>query len=438
MVSPGDGVQTRVGAGLLAFMVVFGVAAGAAAQTQAAVLQFRGGRDADSVRTVVAQRLNTIVTVIPYGDVEDAARRKGVEPNTAEGIERVSRELLLDFVFEGEVRGRGDAATLTLISRDSKGEELARTEMSGPLTGKKDKPRVEALTDALYETTRKVLSGEAQAEADQISARQKKVTAGDLGDLTVKGRLEEVGDPHVRGPYDHPMLTFYFGFGGRNRDATVNLKSDLRRVYSAALFPELALSFTARPYGRKNNALRGIYAAGEMALSVGLGSQDDLKREFDSSTFRFNLDVGYLARFSIVEVGGTLGFGYDNFSIGENLVIPNSTYTYLRPAVLARVDIIPSWLYAGAEAALRIGLGSGEVVDVFAERGTNFGFDAGILGGGAVPDLGLAYALRLQYIQHSISFSGTAPNASETADDMSDGSFRIMAFVGYQIWSGFQ
>jgi hypothetical protein len=409
------------------------------ADRQAAVLLFEGGRGTDEVRSMVAQYLNTLVTVIPISDVEDAADRANVRLDTPEGIQQVSRELLLDFLIKGTVTGRGSSMELTLTAVDKNGEELTADSVSGTLSGRKGKPKVEELTENVYRATVEALEDQARRMTDQ-EEEGKAPDESHEGRFAIKDRLREQEERvNQRTPYDQPILAAYAVLGARNRSAEVAMKAGgLRRVYDAGFFPEIAFRFVSRPYGISSSALRGLHFDGEAAISLGLGSQDDNKRQFDSMTFRFNIDAGYAFRLGIVELGAKAGFGYDNFDIDENLVIPSSTYTYIRPGVFGRIDIIDYWLHAHLDAGARIGLGAGEIADIFGKQASVFGFDIGAGVGGAIPDIGIAYDLRLQYLNYGVSFSGTAPIAAESAKDMSDSGVSIMLCVGYQVWSGFQ
>lgn len=408
----------------------------ARADRQAAVLLFEGGRGADEVRSTVAQYLNTLVTVIPISDVKDAANRNNVRIETPEGIEQVSKELLLEFLVKGELNG---STELTLIALDNKGRELVRDSVTGTLTGRKGKPRVEALTQAVYEATVKALEDRKRlAMVTDEEGRAPDESHG--GQFSTKDRLRKEEERlSVRGPYDQPILAAFAVAGVRNRSAEVAMRTGgLRRVYEAGFFPEVAFRFVSRPYGTSKSALSGIHFDGEVALSLGLGSQDDNKRQFDSQTFRFNIDAGYAFRLGIVELGAIAGFGYDSFSIDENLVIPSATYTYIRPGIFGRVDIIDYWLHAHVSGGLRIGLGAGEIADIFGDRASVFGFDVGLGAGGSVPGVGIVYDVRFVFTQYGTSFSGTPPLASEAAKDMSDSAVSLLVSVGYQVWTGFQ
>ncbi|MCA9581576.1 MAG: hypothetical protein KC416_07255 [Myxococcales bacterium] len=392
---------------------------------QAAVLEFSGAK-ASSVRQIVAQFLNERVLIVPISDVEDSADRHGVNLDRNDGLHPVAFELKLRFFVRGSVDGYGDATTTELTFVDGDGEILVQGSIEGSVIGRTGKERVEILTEKLYAEAIEIL------ENGRPNQKKKKKRVGPRSVNAV------IGDGSFRRDGDLPVLIAFFGVGTRNRSAELELQSGLLRTYTAGFFPELSLRFEARPYGQTDDAIRGLWFLGEIATSVGVESQDDFNRSFDTSTFRFNVDAGYLFSLDRLDLGAAIGVGYDVFSVDENLVLVGTQYSYLRIGLETAFRIVPQYLYAKANGGFRLALGVGDVVDVHAERASSFGYDFGAALGGAFADLGIAYAVRFQYIGYQTDFAGTAPIVADTGKGMTDGAMILTLNVGYQIWSFIQ
>ncbi len=419
----GDGIGLAVLAGSML------LASGAAAQQRTGVVLDFSGRGGGAARGAVVSALADHLELVAQDDFRARARQLGADLDSPAGMAQVAREMDVDVVVVGEVRGRRRRARVTIRMLDSAGNEVARRESGSP-AGRRGRRGVgAAAVEALEEALSAIGPREREAAPDP---EEDDVLGGGLDDGTLDEDLdEEPGEPAAV-PYVEAML----GFGIRTRDAEITLDDGGTRGYQTdPFFPELSIRLVLRPFAGDDGAMRGLFAHLEGFHSVGLGSQDETTgEEFSTSALRVFGQVGYLHSLGTIEVGGGLGFGYDAFLLDENATMSSTKYTYLRPGLVGRFPLSGEVAQLQLDAGLRVGLGAGELTPMFAESASAFGWDLGAAFFGNL-ESGFAYALRLGYVSYGLSFEGDSsdPMVTPPAVDGSDSYVFVTVNAGYQL-----
>jgi hypothetical protein len=276
----------------------------------------------------------------------------------------------------------------------------------------------------------------AVTELDQRAAaqRQEEMTA-DRAEVGI-GDEEAPEEPSEPVEVTVPIVRALVGFGGRGRQASVNLVSGMQRVYEVAMYPELSFYVEGRPLAPLAKDLAGIYLSIDLGFGVGLSSKEILpggiENEIESSAFRFDGRAGYLHDLGGGEIGANLGFSYEAFSLGMNQTMPSVSYPALRIGVVGRVDVMQKLVGLELDGGLRIGFGAGDVAPYFGTGAGAFGFD--LIGAvvGAL-DIGFTWAVRFGYTGYALSISGMGAIPGDTATGGFDGGILLGLMVGWQI-----
>lgn len=404
----------------------------AAQQHVGVVLDFDGRRGAIARRSVV-RALSDELELARSSEFEDRARALGADLDEATGIAAVAQDMGVDVVVLGEVRGRGRRARTVIRVLDAQGNEVARREEGSPAGWRGQRRIGQAAVEAVEQALAEIGRREPAEEPEPI---ERPLPGGGLDEELFGEALEEEEEEEEDGPGERaavPLLEAMVGFGVRTRNAEIVLAPPGgTRGYEAGLFPEISLRFELRPFASAEGALRGIFAHAEGFHSIGLSSKDrDTGEEIGSSALRFFAQVGYLADAGSLQLGGGLGFGYDAFLLDENDTMSSAQYTHLRPALIGRMPISGELVQLGLDAGLRVVFGTGDLVPMFGESASAFGFDVG----GAVfgnLESNLAYALRLGYVGYSLSFEGEAEMMVDNAVEGTDGYLFLTLDAGYQ------
>ncbi len=398
------------------------------------VLRFRGWRGAQA-RAQVVRALGDRTNLVSRRDAEAAADRAGVSLDDAAGMATVAQELGLSFFVAGRVRGRGGRARTLVRVYDAQGNELARREGPRPVGAARLRRIRQAALAAFDEANAKIARAEAEAAAARQAEleRQRQLEAQREAERAAAEEVEETAS-------GLPRLQALVGLDLRRRKAVVNLADGGRRRYKAGLFSELTLELRSFPAGNADSLLRGLYAQLDLAFAMGLSTQEKdmagniIGSEISTSAWRLGVQLGYLYALEddSFRVGGLVGFGVDRFSIGPNMTMPSSSYTYLRLGVVADARLHEELLRIRADLGLRATFGVGDLVPTFGADSKQRGFDVGLGLYGRI-EIGLTYGFRFGFSRYSIDFSGDAgPGAAAaSAEDMSDRNLSFGLQLGY-------
>lgn len=403
---------------------VVATASGASAQgmRRVAVVDFEGPGGSQA-RAAVVDALSGEVDLVPGPEVAAAAEQAG------DNLPRLAANLRADLLVTGVVSGRGRRARTRLRVLDANGVELAQGRAGSP-AGRGGRRVGQAASEAVQQAIRTLDA----RDASGVEAPPPGTGSG-FGVDTGEGEGEGEEPEAETESRDPPMLLAVAGLGLRTRSATVNLVSGATRNYSAGAFAELVVHAELRPLARSTGAAKGLFAALDLGIAVGLSSStpdaSGIAMDVSTSALQFAGEVGFVYGLAdgMVELGVALGGGIDSFTLGTNMVLPSTSYSYLRPALVATFGIVPDWLRLGLEAGYRLVFGTGDILDQFGEQVTSGGLDVGLAATGGT---GLfAYSLRLGYVHYSLSFSGVGLDADAT--DGGDGSFFVSALAGVRL-----
>lgn len=401
--------------------------AASAQQRTGVVLDF-GGRAGSQGRRAVVGALTGDVRLLPQSSVRSRADGLGADLDTPGGRAQVAEAMDLDLIVGGQVTGRGRRARTTIIIYDATGEEVARQEAGSP-AGPGRRRVGQAAREALQQALGTIDEREASDRQHEISAEER---GGGYDDEGYEDEEEEEEEPGERAPV--PILEAMVGFGGRSRNATIDLEAGGAREYSipSFLFSELSARVLLHPLAKSGGIVSGLFGLVTFFHSIGLGSEDAMGNAIGTSALRFSADVGLFAPLGGVSFGGSLGLGYDAFLLDANDTMSSAQYTYLRPGLVFAVPFMDDTLGLQLDAGLRIGLGAGDLAPMFGTSASAFGFDLMASLGGAL-EMGFAYALRVGYVSYSLSFDGMGAMAANTATGGSDGYLVVTLNAGWQL-----
>ncbi len=398
------------------------------------VLRFRGWRGAQA-RAQVVRALGDRANLVGRRDAEAAAQNAGLSLDDATGKAAIAQQLGLSFFVAGRVRGRGGRARTVIHIYDANGNELARREGPRPVGG----PRLRRIRQAALAAFEEAEAEIARAEAEAAAARQAELER--QRQLEAQMEMERALAEESESSPSHglPRLQALVGLDLRQRKADVNLVDGGGRVYRAGFFPELTVELRSFPAGNADSLLRGLYAQLDLAFGMGLSTQEqdidgNLGPEISTSAWRLSAHVGYLYALEddSFRVGGLVGFGIDKFTIGENMTMPSSSYTYMRLGLVADARIHEELLRARIDLGFRATFGVGDLVPTFGDDSKQRGFDVGLGLYGRI-ELGLTYGVRFGFARYSLDFSGVAGAvpAAASAEDMTDKNISLGLQLGY-------
>ena len=429
-------------------VVALGIAAAlaprsvAAQQNTGVVLSFPGWRGAQA-RAQVVRELEGRAGLVNRSDAESTARDAGVSLDEPSGMARVAQQLGLKFIVTGRVRGRGGRARTEIQIYDASGTQIATQEGPRPQGTARMRQIRQAAGAAYDQASAAIAEADAAAAAAAEAAAQQQQQDQDMA-FGLDGEQppdedEEAADSPL------PLIAAYLGLDIRKRKADLTLPVPPNRQYRAGFYPELTLTVQSFPLrGMDNEALRGIYAQLDFAVSLGLTSQEldaagNPGPELDTTAWRLGIHVGYLYSLmnDMLRFGGMLGFGTDVFNIDENGTITSSAYPFMRLGVAADVRLYEELLRARLDFGFRIVFNSGDFVPAFGEDSKQLGFDLGVALMGAL-EMGVSYGLRFGFTKYSVDFSGlgaptTEVPAGATSEDLTDVGINLGLMVGYTL-----
>jgi len=448
----------------------------AAARKAAAVLGFSGPR-ASRVRQSYIQGLRTRAKVISARAFADTAQSLGVDGNSAAGRAAICAELRCHAVVTGRIARRGRRFTVTvsvygggtgrLIGRRStRARGARRLARSGA-----------ALSRSSWALIRRGRLGSARAPTPQPAqpepAPDPTPPSGDTGFSSASPAAEPAAQP--------PEAEVRRDGGERELDDLFAEDEDLapekpRRKMTAEIFNVSAsLGMARRSYelaganATQNSTykpgffaeftLRGeVYPAAAFTktffshLGIGVAYTRHLSISTkleggteDVSTKSEEMLLDALLRWPIFDsltspvIVGSLGWGFRDFDLATNTVLPSFNYQFLR---FGAGGIVPLWtslvaVEAGFDLRPLLKVGQ-EAINAYGEKEGGFAWSVRAGFSGRL-DLGLIYFATFEYLSFSTEFAGLPPETSvrtghpdrREATSGSDAFIRIWAGLGY-------
>ncbi|MEZ4339706.1 MAG: hypothetical protein R3B82_24060 [Sandaracinaceae bacterium] len=369
--------------------------------TRAIVLTFEGGRRGDTARDAAIAELASHVELVTEDQAVATAQSMGIDVSTPEGLAEVVRELGVTLVLTGAVQGRGRRGTTEMVVVDPDGVELARIEAPAPDRAA-DRAEIGRLAVEVIDQANAAL--EARNAPPPPEPEPEPTTPIVYDD-------EETREPEqaTRTGWRHPLVAILAGLRLRTVATAVDEQStNTRFFFEADMYPEIELAAWIRPLTDDAEPLaRGLLFGLHGSFSVGINYIDAATGvENGMTTYRFRADVGYGYTIDdLVEIQGMVGFGIDGLDLQNSTAFPSVMLSYLRPAVVARVNLYRSMFVIDGGIGGRIGLDGGALPAAFGP-GMFFGGVDLWLGFSGVIDPGFTYAARFGYVLHSLSFDG--------------------------------
>jgi hypothetical protein len=370
----------------LVLLLLASAAPALAQPPRAVVLRFEGWRS-NETREAVVSALAPEVALVDEAQAVTAAQELGVDVSTPEGMARVVRHLGIVLVIAGSVEGRGRAATATLYVLDDAGDELVE----------RSAPQPEAGAAAV----------EAAREAQEILARRNAPEPEPEAEPEPEPVVVPPELPAPAPPRWTPKQVIALG-GIRIRHVGTYVGDASGNVHflETTPYPEIALELAFRPWFSAPDELRGIFLAAQGSFSVGTSYLASTGEARSMTSLRFALDAGYAHRVEdIVEIGGTLGIGVEGVQIDAPVAFPSTLFTFLRPALIARVRAFSDLLVVEGGLGARIGLDGGPLAAAYGPGFLFGGVDA-FAGVAGTVEPGFTWAARLGYLHHTFGFSG--------------------------------
>jgi hypothetical protein len=429
-------------------------------RTRAIVLSFEGWH-ADQARTAAVDGLSAAYDLITEQTAIDTGVSMGVDPATPEGMGAIVAQLHIELVVGGTVEGTGRAAQTTVWVTDTQGNELARRTAAGPATGRRGgvaignaaleacseavmrlhpvgpqpqpqpqpqpdpvaqpQPEPEPTHDPSYDIENEV-AGESRGQR-QDRERRARATA-----TTPEG-------PSISGRWNQPIFRGLIGVDVRNRVASVSPGEDVNR-FDADFAPAIQVFLETRPFAGQDDGLRGLYAYLWTEFSAGLSYFPDAATDDTATMTFYGLDVGagYAGTIAeIFELVGTIGFGLDGVGLSDldrdtqPAHYPSVMLQFVRPAIQARVRIVPDYLILEGTFGGRILVGAGDLNFFGAPSGGGIDWSIGLAG---IIDPGFTWQVRFGYSGNYLTF-GDDGTGLPFSDSGVEEAWRILIGVGW-------
>lgn len=483
---------------LLVLLVVFAGASPLAAQqrVRAIVLSFEGWH-AEQARTAVVDALGTRYELITEEQAINTAAQIAVDVSTPEGMASVVQHLRIELVVGGSVAGTGRRSSTTIFVLDRNGNQIGDGTAPGPTGRAAAAPIGEAALAAcdnamntLHPPQRvqePILVPEPATEPepepeqppmrslDDIENERPGSSRGQGGGDRGHDRDRDYDGPSApnEGRWNQPVFRGLLQLDFRNRSAWVepdDVNSPIPTNY-ADFYPQWGVEFELRPFANNDDALRGLYARVASWFSLGINYYSQLDADpLPLQVFGIEANIGYAGTIAeAVELIGTVGFGYDSYSLTlANTIheedMPSVAYPYLPIMGGGRVRLLPSSvtgvdLHLEAMVGPRIVFGGGQLAGTgisddsetalyYSDRrgGTcprsdgvcngDFGLVSGaalnVYGGlGLTIDPGFSAAVRVQYTNYFLGFADGMGTRRAIAG--SDESFHIQIMAGWAL-----
>lgn len=379
------------------------------------VLDF-AGKGGDKARIQVIRALRGQVSFEKKSAAQEVFSTQGLTPKSVAGRAAVARDLSLDYVVWGSVRGKGSAARAKVRVAGPKGKEIASRE-AGPPGTSRGNARIQKATLALLARARVEAPPRSSVVSDDEARRAEAPPAVTVPPPVATAPATVVEEPVAveieveRDATEHaPYVLMLGGAGGRTRKLDVSVENDAgepgTRTYESGVFVDIVFRLEVRPLARSAIVgLRGLVLEADGDFGVGLDAQPPgSTTKLDTTTWRVTGQLGYFHRFKKGELGGLLGIGFDRLKLETNGTLPSVDYLYLRLGPAYRHFIVDRLLYLRVDGGFRYPFSYGDLGATFGDA-SGFGFDAALMLGGEL-DVGFAYAARVSFDYFKPQFAG--------------------------------
>jgi hypothetical protein len=338
-------------------------------------------------------------------------------------------------VISGTLEGRSLVFRLVSPSGDAV-EERSLTFRSGT------DDELDAVAAALGELIdRAVAEGQAaqEAEAARLAAERAEDEAARQRAEEAARRAEAEAEAAQRREVQGWLFAWLTG-SFRNRDTAVTIFGAPTRNFGSGPYAELGLeveAFPLRPSDLGSDFLDGIYARATFGHSLGLeAAVRNTDQTVAANLVHWGVALGYLHDFDgDFQLGGDVAFGFEGVYLGDNPIMPTTEHAFLAPTARFRLPLLGAGrsqvLVLDAFAALRIGLGLGDVGSSFGASSSAWGGDFGV---GVRGDLrergaGFTYFARVRWAGDLYRYDGSGTETG--AADGGSSSFRAEGGVGW-------
>jgi hypothetical protein len=429
-----------------------GSAVAQAQKPKVVVMDFTGSGGA-TARAQVLRALRDKVVFEPRNEAKKVLASRGVKLSSVAGRATIAKELPVDYVVWGRVRGRGASARAEIRIAGPQGKQITERD-AGPPGQSKGNARIQKAAQVVVAQAIKVAPPQRHvATAEPVAVSEIRITLGDETKPSKKAeKAEKAETPKKQETKDEekprtstaprsPIINVLGGAGGRVRNIKINVDDGAggtaTREYQSGLYLDIVFRLELRPLARsRKKGLRGL--ALEVDADFGIGLETETQgstAKLDTKTWRILGQLGYFYGLGKSEVGGLLGIGFDDFDIEDNGTLPSIRYLFLRVGPAFRYLFIERTLYLRVDGGFRLPFSYGELADTFGDA-KGFGFDAGLMVGGEL-DVGFSYALRVSFDYFKPQFSafpdGMVPGLPAAAQgvDGTDFAINFHAMVGW-------
>jgi hypothetical protein len=220
----------------------------------------------------------------------------------------------------------------------------------------------------------------------------------------------------------------------------------LDRAYEGGVYPEFTLRLDLFPMAPfMDNFVRNIGLSVSYTRHLSVSTKMTTKQgevEVDTGSQELLLDL--MVRWPIFKkatspvILGHVGYGFRNFSLGENYILPSFKYNFVRIGLGGRVPLTTPLiaLEAGFDVRPLISVGQ-DAVDAFGQK--EGGFSWSVRGGlSGRTSLGLFYGATFEYLAFTTDFGGRyditgngPPLVRKDPTNGSDGFIRFWLTIGY-------
>jgi len=429
-----------------------GSAVAQAQKPRVVVMDFTGSGGA-TARAQVLRALRDKVVFEPRSEAKKVLASRGVKLSSVAGRATIAKELPVDYVVWGRVRGRGASARAEIRIAGPQGKQITERE-AGPPGQSKGNARIQKAAQIVVAQAIKVAPPQRHvAAAEPVAVSEIRITLGDEAKPPKKAEKPEKAEtpkkqetkdeekPRTSTAPRSPIINVLGGVGGRVRNIKINVDDGAggtaTREYQSGLYLDIVFRLELRPLARSSKkGLRGLALEADADFGIGLETETQgSTAKLDTKTWRILGQLGYFYGLGKSEVGGLLGIGFDDFDIEDNGTLPSIRYLFLRVGPAFRYLFIERTLYLRVDGGFRLPFSYGELADTFGDA-KGFGFDAGLMVGGEL-DVGFSYALRISFDYFKPQFSafpdGMVPGLPAAAQgvDGTDLAINFHAMVGW-------